>query len=83
MRTTLRIDDNLMQQAKRIAADSGCTLTAVIEDALREAFVRRAASQSKRKVELPTFGSGGLMPGVDINDSAGLLDVMEADDDPV
>jgi hypothetical protein len=83
MRTTLRIDEHLMQQAKRIAADTGRTLTAVVEDALREAFVRRAASQSNRNVELPTFGSGGLMPGVDINDSAGLLDIMEADDDSV
>jgi len=40
MRTTLQIDDNLMVQAKKLAAETGRTLTALIEDALREALAR-------------------------------------------
>jgi predicted transcriptional regulator len=82
MRTTLRLDEHLMQQAKRLAAETGRTLTAVIEDALRESFARRMSPQPKRKIKLPTFDSGGLMPGVDIDNSASLLDIMEEDDAP-
>jgi len=28
-------------------------------------------------VELPTFGSEGVLPGVDLDDSASLLDLMD------
>jgi len=30
-------------------------------------------------VELPTFGEGGVQPGVDLDDSAALLDLMDDD----
>ena len=36
MRTTIRLDDDLLVEAKQRAARSGLTLTAVIEQALRE-----------------------------------------------
>ncbi len=83
MRTTIRLNDDLLQQAKMAAAESGRTLTAVVEDALREAFARRQPSQPRERFKLPTFDGGGLMPGVDLNDSAGLLDIMEEGDAPV
>jgi hypothetical protein len=83
MRTTLRLDDQLFRDVKALAAESGRTITAVIEDLLRESLARKRQAPLKKRVILPTFGSGGLMPGVDINDSAGLLDTMEAGDDLV
>ena len=36
MRTTVRLDDELLSEAKQIAAKTNRTLTAVIEDALRQ-----------------------------------------------
>jgi hypothetical protein len=81
MRTTLQLNDDLMRQAKEFAAQSGRTLTAVIEDALRELFQRRQRQKEAPRVELPTFSSG-LMPGVDLNNSAGLLEIMDEDDAP-
>ena len=69
-----------MQHAKKLAAETGRTLTAVVEDALREAFSRRQPQQPRARVKLPTFDSGGLMPGVDIDNSAALLDIMEEGD---
>jgi len=66
MRTTVRLDDTLLQQAKKLAAETGQSLTAVIEDALREVVGRRAASSGR-----------GLRPGVDLDNSAALLSVME------
>ncbi len=62
--------------AKQRAAATGTTLTRLIEDALREALARRPAGERER-VRLTTFGRDGLQPGVDLDDSAGLLDVLE------
>jgi hypothetical protein len=78
MRTTINIDDELLAQAKQVAARTGRSLTAVVEDALRESLHRRAHTYS-RDVELPTFGRGGVQPGVDLDDSTALLDLMDDD----
>ncbi|HSO55232.1 MAG TPA: type II toxin-antitoxin system VapB family antitoxin [Actinomycetes bacterium] len=78
MRTTIYIDDALLAEAKQVAARTGRSLTAVVEDALRESLHRRAHT-ADRAVELPVFGEGGVQPGVDLDDSAALLDLMEDD----
>jgi hypothetical protein len=84
MRTTIRLDDGLLAEAKRLAVESGRTLTAVIEDALRESLARRSASPAGGRVELPVSRlDGGLQPGVDLDDSAALLDLMELPDRPL
>jgi hypothetical protein len=80
MRTTLRIDEQLLRDVKVVATESGRTITAVIEDLLRESLARRRQAPAKKRVTLPTFDGGGLMPGVDINNSAALLDIMEEGD---
>ena len=82
MRTTIRLDDELLAEAKRRAIETGRTLTAVIEDALREVLARRPAGYRRGPVELPTFRGAGLQPGADLDDSAALLDLMEQRDDP-
>lgn len=79
MRTTINLDDNLMSDLKRLAADSGCTLTSVIHDALRESLSRRQCARQGR-VDLPVFHGTGLQPGVDISDSAAVLEIMEQPD---
>jgi hypothetical protein len=81
MRTTIRIDDQLFKKAKQLAARSGKSLTAVIEDALRESLARQEASDRREPVSLVTFGGKGLLPGIDLDDSADLLDLMESPDD--
>lgn len=82
MRTTIRMDDSLFSDVKKLAAERGQTFTEVVEDALRETLARRQTTERGR-VELPTFGGGaGLQPGVDLDDSAALLDVMEGLTDP-
>jgi hypothetical protein len=82
MRTTLRISDDLMIHARRIAAESGRTLTSVIEDALRSAFSQRFAPRTAARVRLHTFKGKGLLPGVDLDDNSMLLDLMEKSRDP-
>lgn len=78
MRTTIRLDEHLLAQAKQVAATSGKTLTAVLEDALRESLARRTRVAPRRRTRLRTFEGGGLCPGVDLDDSAALLDLMES-----
>ncbi len=82
MRTTIRIDDQLLKEAKQLAIRSGKSLTSIIEDALRESLARQHNPKQRVPVHLITFSGKGLLPGVDLDDSATLLDVMESPDDP-
>ena len=81
MRTTVRLDPHLMRAAKKLAAETHRTLTAVIEDALREVIARRRTSE--REIEMPISKNlGGAMPGVDLIKTSELLDRLERSDDP-
>lgn len=80
MRTTIRLDDDLLREAKMHAAATERTLTQLIEDALREVLARRGAATTRPPVELPTSGEGGLQPGVDLSDSKALWDLMDGVD---
>jgi hypothetical protein len=80
MRTTIRLDDQLLVEAKKLAAERGTTLTAMVEDALRETLARRRPPHPRKKLRLTTFGHGGLRPHVDLDDTAALLDRMEGRD---
>lgn len=77
MRTTIRINDRLLAEAKKLAADRGSTLTAVIEDSLRAAVSRHEPRRPPSKFRFPTFKGEGLQPGVDLDDTSTLLDLME------
>jgi hypothetical protein len=81
MRTTIRLDEELLKEAKSAAAASGRSFTELVADALRETLSRRKP-EPRKPVKLHTYGQGGLRPGVDINDSAALLDLMEGLDAP-
>jgi Arc/MetJ family transcription regulator len=78
MRTTVRLDEHLLAEAKKHAAESGKTLTSVLEDALRESLARRNMHAKSKPVRLKTVKGGGVRAGVDLDDSASLLDVMES-----
>lgn len=75
MRTTIRLDERLLRDAKKAAAATGRTLTSVIEEALRENLARQRKTPAAR-APLPRH-RGRLQPGVDLDDSAALLDLME------
>jgi hypothetical protein len=79
MRTTISIDDDLLREAKQLAARTGRSLTAVVEDALREVLGRRQPA-AREPVRLITVAGNGPRPGVDLDDSAALADLMEGTD---
>lgn len=76
MRTTIRINDDLLKRAKKQAADEGRTLTSLVEDGLALVLSKPKGSRRKR-VELPVSkAAGGVLPGIDLNRSSDLEEVM-------
>ena len=77
-RTTVRLPEDLFNRAKRKAAAEGRTLTSLIEDGLRLIVSEsQKAPKSKRVLPRVSKAGGGLMPGIELNNSSGL---QEADD---
>jgi len=77
MRTTIRLDKQLLAEAKQVATRTGRTLTRVIEDALRQALAGGKRSRRDPPARIPTFRGDGLQPGVDLDDTAALLNLMD------
>lgn len=78
MRTTVRLDEALLERAKREARRRGETLTALIERGLRIALAAPQRRRERPRIVLPICrAGGGTMPGVDLDDNAALLDLVE------
>ncbi len=75
MRTTLDINDELMKQAKSYAAKSGLTLTALLENALKEKLRSTKRQKSSYRLQWKTV-KGQLQPGVDLSNRDSLFDLM-------
>jgi len=76
VRTTVRLNDDLLAAAKQRAAAEHTTLTALIEDSLKRTLASRPARGAER-FTLRRFGDGELLPGVDLDRSAALRDLMD------
>jgi hypothetical protein len=64
MRTTLRLDGEIVRQAKTQAEARGISLTKFVEEAIREHLAKPASRPSRGHVRLPvSTASGGLAPG--------------------
>ena len=74
----MRLDDTLLERARREAQRRGVTLTALIERGLRLVLANPQKRPQRRHVEIPVCREGGgTLPGVDLDDSAALLDIIE------
>jgi len=78
MRTTIRLDDKLLEQTKQYALTHGKTFTAIVEDALREKLLSRQGLEKQPRIKLKTVDGKGVNTGIDLDDSASLLDVMDS-----
>lgn len=79
MRTTVSLDDHLLAEAKELASRGGRTLSAVVEEALRESVLRsRRAAEGERDFELPVSElGGGTRPGVDLDSNASVREALD------
>ena len=79
-RTTVRLPDDLIRRARRKAATEGRTLTALIEEGLRRVLNERAAGvKANRTLPPVSTATGGLMPDIDLNDTAALQELEDLD----
>jgi hypothetical protein len=76
VRTTVNIDDNLLSEAKVLAARTSRSLGDVVDDALRAMLRRDADPDGRNEFRLPTHGSGGLRPGVNLEDKDALSELL-------
>lgn len=82
-RTTVRLEDGLLRQAKQEAARRGTTVTSLIEAGLRLVLAQAKPTRKRPHVELPVSRmGGGVLPGVNLDNSAELLDIMDGLLDP-
>ena len=78
MRTTVRINDNLLKRAKNQAANQGRTLTSLIEEGLALVLTEPKKGSRERVVLPVSKATGGIQPGIDLNNSSDLEEVMTA-----
>jgi hypothetical protein len=75
MRTTVAVDDHLLEAARRRGRERGQTLGQVIENALRHELAEPASSEP---VAVPVFrGGDGPLPGVDLRSNKALQEVLD------
>jgi hypothetical protein len=77
MRTTIRLSDELLRKARKKAAEEGRTVTSLVEEGLK-IVLAESKPRKRGRVRLPiSRASGGTLPGVDLNRSSDLEDLME------
>lgn len=76
MRTTITLDDRLLERLRKRAAESGTSISGLIECAVR-LLLQASAPQRRDRFDLVTFGEGGQFTIFNIDRSAALL---ESDD---
>lgn len=69
MKTTLNIDDRILKEAKKLAAERGVTLTSIVEDGLRAVL----NPPTEYRFEFPTV-PGKLPPDLDITSREAMYD---------
>ena len=83
MRTTVNIDEHLLREIREVSVRTNRSVSEIIEEGVRTYLAGTRRRGAAAKVKLPTFGEGGLQPGVDLDDSAALLSIMEESSGPV
>lgn len=75
MRTTVNIDDDLLEQLRAISARTRQPLGELVDDALRLMLAKRR-QRPAREFVLPAYGQCGLQPGVGLEDKEALADLF-------
>jgi hypothetical protein len=80
MKTTLDLNDQLLADAKALAAQQRMSLTRLIEEGLQLRLRATTSGKRSARVRLPVFkGKGGLASGLDGRSNKALLDALGDD----
>jgi hypothetical protein len=77
MRTTVDLDDHMMNRLRRIALDEGTSLRSVMERLLRAALSWRAPLQPADIEELEALHLGGPPVNLPLDDDSALLSHLD------
>jgi predicted transcriptional regulator len=72
VRTTISIDEQLLNDVQQIATARRQTVSQVIEECVRENLLRLREPFALRR-----FQAGGCQVGIDLDDNAALLDLTD------
>jgi hypothetical protein len=73
MRTTITVDDGLLEQLKKRAAESGTTVSRLVEQAIR-LLIHAPRPRQQERFELVTFGRGGHFSRRSIDKTSALIE---------
>lgn len=73
MRTTVTLDERLMAQLKRRAAEQGTSVSKLVEQAVRLLVRTPRAPVESQAFELVTFGAGGRFSQRNIDKTSALI----------
>ena len=74
VRTTISLSDGLAADVKRRAAEKGVSVSALIESLVRAGLHAEEARTAVPEFRLVTVSGSGVMPGVDLDRAARLID---------
>lgn len=79
MRTTLKINDTLLKEAKKRSIERNCSLGEIVDEALRLSLMTQNKSGATAIVRpLKTFAGSGIQPGIDLSNNASVLETMDS-----
>jgi hypothetical protein len=76
MRTTITLNDHLLERLKKRAAESGTSVSGLIERAVR-LLLQASAPQRRDRFDLVTFGEGGRFTALNVDKTAALLETED------
>ncbi len=80
MKTTLDLNDQLLADAKALAAQQRTSLTRLIEEGLQLRLRAKADAHKRGRFRLPVFlGHGGLVEGLNPLSNKALLKALDDD----
>ncbi len=77
MRTTITVDSQVMEQLKERAAQSGGSVSRLIEQAVRLFLRAPTADADEEPFELVTFGAGGRFSQHNLDKASALLEAED------
>jgi len=77
VRTTIMIENEVLQRTKMRGVRLGRSVSSLIEMSLLRDLDEAKPSGPYR---LPSFGSGGTLPGIDLSDNGQIQAILDQDD---
>ena len=79
MRTTVTLDDRLLEKLKKRASETGGSVSQILEQAARRLLEDQPPEKRRKKFKLVTFGRGGRFSEKNIDKTSMLLEIEDGE----